>query len=50
WQLGELLRLYLPAVCLHLEGQGIDTEMFTVGWFQTIFMYMDEMPFATIRR
>mmetsp|Transcript_22268 Transcript_22268/g.28831 ORF Transcript_22268/g.28831 Transcript_22268/m.28831 type:complete len:134 (+) Transcript_22268:1-402(+) len=33
-----------------MEQQGVITEMFAVGWFQTIFMYMDSMPFTTIRR
>jgi len=50
WQFSTLLGLFFPEISDHMNRIGMVSEMFVVGWFQTVFMYMDAMPYTTVRR
>lgn len=50
FQLQRLFELTLPALAEHFEREKVVAEMFTVGWFQTLFLYLNVLPRATLDR
>lgn len=50
FQLQRLFELTLPALAAHFEREKVVAEMFTVGWFQTLFLYLNVLPRATLDR
>ena len=47
YQFQRLLSAFLPHLFEHMVGEGIVVEMFVIGWFQTLFLYVDALPPAT---
>lgn len=50
FQLQRVFELALPELSAHFEREKIVAEMFTVGWFQTLFLYLNVLPRASLDR
>ncbi|TYZ68498.1 hypothetical protein PybrP1_001623 [[Pythium] brassicae (nom. inval.)] len=50
FQLQRAFELALPELAAHFEHEKVVAEMFTVGWFQTLFLYLNVLPRASLDR
>jgi hypothetical protein len=50
WILGKLFEFYCPALHSSLAEDGVGMEIFSIGWIQTLFLYVEAMPAHTIDR
>lgn len=50
FQLQRVFELALPGLAAHFEREKVVAEMFTVGWFQTLFLYLNVLPRASLDR
>ena len=50
YQFRRLLESFLPDLHSHFVETKIVAEMFVVGWFQTLFVYLAVLPKATVDR
>lgn len=50
FQSQRLFELGLPALAEHFEREKVVAEMFTVGWFQTLFLYLNVLPRESLDR
>lgn len=46
----RLLEIYCPELQQSLQNEGLSLEIFTIGWIQTLFLYVEAMPAETIDR
>jgi hypothetical protein len=46
----RLLEVYCPELQQTLQSDGLSLEIFTIGWIQTLFLYVEAMPAETIDR
>jgi hypothetical protein len=46
----RLLEVYCPELQKTLQNDGLSLEIFTIGWIQTLFLYVEAMPAETIDR
>lgn len=46
----RLFELTMPTLAQHFDEENIMVEMFVVGWFQTIFLYLNVLPRKTLTR
>ncbi|KAF1322911.1 Gtpase-activating protein gyp5, partial [Globisporangium splendens] len=50
FQAQRLFELGLPELAAHFETEKVVAEMFTVGWFQTLFLYLNVLPRESLDR
>lgn len=50
FELQQLFELASPALAAHFAAEKVVAEMFTVGWFQTLFLYLNVLPRASLDR
>lgn len=50
YQTQELFTLLVPALAQHFEQQHVMIDMFIVGWYQTLFLYLNVLPPSTLLR
>lgn len=50
YQMSRLLEVYCHELYQIVEKEGITLEIFTIGWIQTLFLYVEAMPAETIDR
>ena len=50
FQLKRITELTMPALSEHLEKNKVITEMYMVGWSQTLFLYLTVLPRQTLDR
>lgn len=50
FQYQRLFELGLPELAAHFELEKVVVEMFIVGWFQTLFLYLNALPRETLDR
>jgi hypothetical protein len=50
YQFSQLLKRQLPQLYAHLTKHGMVAEMYLVGWFNTLFLYLEPMPRDTLDR
>ena len=50
YQFQRLFESFLPELKKHFEQEKIVPEMFLVGWFQTVFVYLTALPRTTLDR
>ncbi|KAF0697751.1 Aste57867_11583 [Aphanomyces stellatus] len=48
YQFSRLFELGLPTLAAHFQTEYIMVEMYLVGWFQTLFLYLNALPKATL--
>jgi hypothetical protein len=48
FQTQRLFELLTPALSEHFENEKVLIDMFTVGWFQTLFLYLNVLPRETL--
>ena len=48
--LGQLMQKHCPELHNHMTNEGITPEVFGISWIQTLFLYVEAMPAATIDR
>nr|CCA24424.1 5methylthioadenosine/Sadenosylhomocysteine deaminase putative [Albugo laibachii Nc14] len=46
----RLFELTMPTLAQHFDKENIMAEMFVVGWFQTLFLYLNVLPRRTLTR
>jgi hypothetical protein len=44
FQFDSLLAAYLPELREHMQKEGVISELYLVGWFQTLFVYVEALP------
>ncbi|RQM11703.1 hypothetical protein B5M09_009022 [Aphanomyces astaci] len=44
YQFNRFLQLGLPKLHAHFEVEGMSVQMYLVGWFQTLFLYLNALP------
>ena len=44
----RLIQIKLPVLADHFEHHELNVGLFTLGWFQTLFLYLPSMPTATV--
>jgi len=50
FQTQRLLELSEPALAEHFASEKVPIEMFAVGWFQTLFLYLNVLPADSLDR
>ncbi|KUF89096.1 DNA-directed RNA polymerase III subunit [Phytophthora nicotianae] len=50
FQTQRLLELTEPALAEHFASEKVPIEMFAVGWFQTLYLYLNVLPQDTLNR
>ncbi|RLN52092.1 hypothetical protein BBJ28_00003851 [Nothophytophthora sp. Chile5] len=50
FQAQRLLELAQPKLAEHFAQEKVPVEMFAVGWFQTLFLYLNVLPAASLDR
>ncbi|TMW61978.1 hypothetical protein Poli38472_009471 [Pythium oligandrum] len=50
FQCQRLFELAFPALSDHFETEKVMLEMFVVGWFQTLYLYLNVLPRETLDR
>ncbi|RLN94225.1 hypothetical protein BBJ28_00021187 [Nothophytophthora sp. Chile5] len=50
FQAQRLLELAQPELAEHFAQEKVPVEMFAVGWFQTLFLYLNVLPAASLDR
>ncbi|KAJ0402624.1 hypothetical protein ATCC90586_010863 [Pythium insidiosum] len=50
YQCQRLFELASPALAQHFDDEKIMIDMFVVGWFQTLFLYLNVLPRETLDR
>ncbi|TDH72470.1 hypothetical protein CCR75_001266 [Bremia lactucae] len=50
FQTQRLLALTEPALAEHFVSEKVPVEMFAVGWFQTLYLYLNVLPQDTLNR
>lgn len=50
FQFQRLFEIGMPALAEHFEEEKVMVEMFIVGWFQTLFLYLNVLPRETLDR
>ncbi|RLO09019.1 hypothetical protein DYB28_002275 [Aphanomyces astaci] len=44
YQFNRFVQLGLPKLHAHFEVEGMSVQMYLVGWFQTLFLYLNALP------
>lgn len=50
FQCQRLFEIGMPALAEHFEEEKVMVEMFIVGWFQTLFLYLNVLPRESLDR
>lgn len=50
FQFQRLIEIVYPKLAEHFDSEKVMVEMFIVGWLQTLFLYLNKLPSATLDR